>query len=229
MSYRPKALTHYQRSFVLSSGFLAAGAFVVAGRELVTERFPAHCYVFYVASLCICLQGLVRYFIVARVFQTEKNLNAWSVSMAIALLGPMTVYMSLSGPGWFLFVVILLLLANLKTSQAKKAIAESTQLAEGQKAILSRVQSGLLWFQSYCAAIMLSTWVATIGRLGEFIAKGWFGVSDTPRWIEGVSVAGGSICLLFSAHLAVRVLSWHRDYLRISGPPIAEVERVTGL
>jgi hypothetical protein len=96
-SYRPKPLTHYGRGFVLGASFLSAGAFVLGGQKLLTFSFPPYAYVFFLATLTIFLHSILRYFILARVFRTEKDLWARSLSMMIAFLGPITVSQALSG------------------------------------------------------------------------------------------------------------------------------------
>src|SRR6266446_867822 len=137
MSYRPKPLIHYEGGFVLGASFLSAGAFVVGGHKLLTASFPPYAYVFFLATLTIFLQSILRYFILARVFRTEKNLWAWSLSMTIAFLGPITIYQALSGPVWFLFVVFLIIFANLETIQSKSAIASNFALSEVQELLLT--------------------------------------------------------------------------------------------
>jgi hypothetical protein len=214
MSYKPKRMTYFERSFVIGSSFLSAGAFVLCGHRLLSAAFPPYAYFFYFATLSMCLQIILRYFIVARVYHTERDLWAWSLSMTIALLGPITVYESLLGSTWFLCVVLLMILGSRKTIQSQKAIAINSTLTDEQKDILLRIQVGTCWYQWYVAFVMLGFWVATSLRLGDTIALRWFGVSDLPAWRNGVATLGGIVCLLASAHLAVRILVWHREYLR---------------
>jgi hypothetical protein len=215
MSYRPKPLTHYERGFVLGASFLSAGAFVLGGHKLLTGSFPLYTYVFFLATLSMCLGGILRYFIFARVFRTEKNLWAWSLSTMIAFLGPITVYQTLSGPVWFLLVVLLIALASLKTIQSKSAIGTNFALSESQKNTLIRLQVGISWFQLYIGAILFAFWLAAASPLSNYIAASWFGVSNLAVWTNGVSTVGGLICLLASGHVAVRILVWHREYVRM--------------
>jgi len=215
MSYRPKPLTHYERGFVLGASFLSGGAFVLTGHKLLTASFPLYTYVFFLATLTVCLGGIFRYFILVRVLRAEKNLRAWSLSMTIAFLGPITVYQTVFGPVWFLFVVLLITLASLKTIQAKNAIDSNFTLSESQKATLIRLQVGIFWFQLYMGGILFGFWLAAASPLSRYIAASWFGVSNLAIWTNGVSTVGGGICLLASGHLAVRILAWHRDYLRM--------------
>jgi hypothetical protein len=55
MSYRPKRLTHYERGFVLGAGFLSGAAFALTGHKLLTGSFPLYTYVFFLATLTMCL------------------------------------------------------------------------------------------------------------------------------------------------------------------------------
>jgi hypothetical protein len=167
--------------------------------------------------------GILRYFILARVFRTEKNLQAWSLSMTIAFLGPIAVYQTLFGPAWFLIVVVLIVVASLKTIQSKGAIDSNFALSESQKVTLIRLQVGIFWFQFLMGAILFAFWLATGSPLSSYIAASWFGVTNLAVWKNGVSTVGGAFCLLASGHLAARTLVWHRDYLRMFSSESAEM------
>lgn len=223
MRFKPKPLTSYERSFVIGSGFLAGSAFVFCGHTLLSGIFPSYAYVFYFATLIICLQMILRYFIVTRVFHTERNLWAWSTSMMISLVIPITVYEAFSGAVWFLCVVGLLILGCAKTLQSKSAIRESAVLSTGVRVTLSRIQVGVCWYQCYIGLLMIGFWAASTKFFGNHIATEWFGVSDLVAWRSGVSTLGGIVCLLASAHLALRILAWHREYLRMY-PPTTTIE-----
>jgi hypothetical protein len=226
MSYQPKPLTYYERSFVVGSSFLSGGAFALCGHKLLSGGFPTYVYIFYLSTLVICLQLILRYFIIARVFQTESNLWAWSVSMMIALVGPITVYEALIGPSWFLCVVLLVVLGSIKTLQSKRAIRNNGSLPESQRELLSRIQGGVYLYQWYVAALMLGFWVATSRFPGENVAAKWFGVSNLGAWKNGVATLGGVFCFLASAHLGLRMLAWHRDYLFLFSPTASNVLRM---
>ena len=90
--------------------------------------------------------------------------------------------------------------------------------------MLTRIQVGLFWFQSYLVIWMIGCWTATSATLGLWIAKHWFGVSNFELWRAGVTTFGGFVVLFLSAHLAVRVLAWHREYLSMFLARIDEVE-----
>lgn len=213
--FKPKPLSPWEGKFVLGAGFLAGGAFVYDGHALLSNPYPIYAFVLYSATLCICLQVLVRYFIVTRIFRTENSLGAWATSMLIALLGPLVVHQSLLGRNWFLCVSLFILVGNIKTLYSKRAVQTNIFLSQKQKEMLSRVQVGLLWFQTYMATGMIAVWVATSSVLGNRLAIRWFGVLDFNVWCKGVITSAGLVCLICSGHLAVRVLSWHRPLLRL--------------
>jgi hypothetical protein len=217
MSYKPRPLSPYQRMFVVGAGFCAGTAFVFEGNKLLSATFPIHAYIFFAATISIFLGVLHRYFIFVRVFQTEKSLWALSLSMAITFCGCLTIRACTLGPVWLLYVVVLALLGNLKNIKAWHAIKVHSELAEQKKIILSRVQSGLCLFQSYIALAAFLCWFAST-TLGHPFAKWWFGVADFRQWDRGMGTVGGLICLVMSAHLAIRVLIWHREYLKMSAP-----------
>jgi hypothetical protein len=103
---------------------------------------------------------------------------------------------ALSGPRWFLFVVFLITLANLKTIHSKRAIASNFALSEVQKLLLTHVQVGISWFQFYVGAILFAFWLATASPLGSSIAASRFGVSYFALWTKGVSTVGGAFAYL---------------------------------